>query len=280
MDLITKNWKTSLAGTIIIALGALNTFLGIRIPGFNLDFTAALAAGAGLILAKDAGVSDARVIDLAVAKKAAMLFLAFAIAWALMAPGLTRAQNYERAGATAVRGVRAPLTGNIINDVGTAIKGAEAKAQSDLTSVFQQLESMLDTGDAVALATQIPGVQDTVGAACWKSFANLSAVLAAHPVPLTLKLAVDIEAMRLATIALNQVCTNPNCGQMWTDASNVATALAVGGIPISFASICSKVPAIGSNAAAAVTAVQPAASALGNATTLPAVPGASTTAKP
>ena len=53
MQMLLANWKTTLTGVLIIGLGALNTFVGIHIPGFNLDFGAALAAGAGMLLAKD-----------------------------------------------------------------------------------------------------------------------------------------------------------------------------------------------------------------------------------
>lgn len=54
---ILKNWKTSLTGLIVIALGAANTFGGIHIPGFNMDFMAALTAGLGLVMAKDGNVT-------------------------------------------------------------------------------------------------------------------------------------------------------------------------------------------------------------------------------
>jgi hypothetical protein len=48
------NWQTTAAGVIVIALGAARSFLGIEVPGFSLDFIAALPVGVGLILAKDA----------------------------------------------------------------------------------------------------------------------------------------------------------------------------------------------------------------------------------
>lgn len=57
MNFILNNWKTSLTGLIIIALGAASSFLGIKIPGFNLDFLAALTAGIGLLIAKDGNVT-------------------------------------------------------------------------------------------------------------------------------------------------------------------------------------------------------------------------------
>lgn len=53
MQNLFTNWQTSLTGVVIIGLGALGTFLGIKIPGFTMDFGTALAMGIGLILAKD-----------------------------------------------------------------------------------------------------------------------------------------------------------------------------------------------------------------------------------
>ena len=51
---ILANWQTTAAGVIVIALGAAKSFLGVEVPGFSLDFIAALPVGVGLILAKDA----------------------------------------------------------------------------------------------------------------------------------------------------------------------------------------------------------------------------------
>ena len=57
MSSLLTNWKTGLAGVIIILLGALSSFLGISVPGFNMDFGAALTTGIALILAKDSNVT-------------------------------------------------------------------------------------------------------------------------------------------------------------------------------------------------------------------------------
>jgi len=57
MPSILANWKTSLTGVLIIALGALGSFLGIHVPGFSMDFGAALTMGIGLLLAKDSNVT-------------------------------------------------------------------------------------------------------------------------------------------------------------------------------------------------------------------------------
>jgi hypothetical protein len=115
-------------------------------------------------------------------------------------------------------------------------------------SVQDFLTTLADISGAITLSTQIPSLQDPVGNACWQQFAGIAALIKAHPLPLNLKVASDIEAARLLAIALNQICANPNCGQMWVDASNTANALVGAPIPMSLASVCAKVPVIGTNA--------------------------------
>jgi galactokinase len=53
MQAILTNWKTSLAGVIIIALGAANTFLGVHVPGFDLSFASSIPIGVGLMFSSD-----------------------------------------------------------------------------------------------------------------------------------------------------------------------------------------------------------------------------------
>lgn len=48
------NWRTSAAGGILIAIGALNTFLGVHVPGLEIGIGPALASGIGLLFAGDA----------------------------------------------------------------------------------------------------------------------------------------------------------------------------------------------------------------------------------
>jgi hypothetical protein len=59
MRSLFANWQTTSAGVIVVALGAAKTFLGIEVPGFSLDFVAALPVGVGLILAKDGAARGA-----------------------------------------------------------------------------------------------------------------------------------------------------------------------------------------------------------------------------
>ena len=100
-----------------------------------------------------------------------------------------------------------------------------------------------DINAAIALSTQIEGLQDPTGGACLKSFGNLGAVVKAHPLPLTFKLATDLEAGRLFFMAIKQICTNQACTQTFTDLSNQVNALSPMPIPapISIAAVCSKI---------------------------------------
>jgi hypothetical protein len=48
------NWKTTLAGVVLVLAAALHTFFGVNIPGFTMDLGTAITAGIGLIVAGDA----------------------------------------------------------------------------------------------------------------------------------------------------------------------------------------------------------------------------------
>ncbi len=237
-----------------------------------VDLISGIAGALGSLLAIAGRVMASRQIGTVLpggAAKAAVLAIAAGAAWAALHGGEAFAQTTRP---------RPALTGDPIKDIATANQRVQTKVTQDLTSIAQQIEALLDTADATKLATAVPGLQDTVGAACWASFDQLAQLFKAHPLPVTLKLATDIEAARLTAMALNQVCTNPNCGQMWTDAGNTATALAMVPLPFSLPSLCAKIPAIGTLAGAATVPVQPAANALGGAT-IPAAPAPATPTK-
>jgi hypothetical protein len=59
MNAMLTNWQTSLVGLLLIALGLLEAFLGLKIPGFTMDPGAALTMGLGFLVAKDAAPSPA-----------------------------------------------------------------------------------------------------------------------------------------------------------------------------------------------------------------------------
>jgi hypothetical protein len=146
--------------------------------------------------------------------------------------------------------VHAP-TGNVVQDVrdltsgGVIASAIEAKQGSDISTF---LTNLADISGAITLSTQIPGLQDPVGNACWQQFGPIGDLMKAHPLVLSGKAASDIEGLRLLAIGLNQICANPNCGQMFVDATNAVTALAAVPLPISLQSLCAKVPVIGTSA--------------------------------
>jgi len=102
-----------------------------------------------------------------------------------------------------------------------------------------------DMANAIVASTKYPDVQDQVGKACLTQIQTLANMIHDHPLPATFMLATDIEYGRLVQSELNHVCANPSCAQVWQDAQNAAKALEVIPLPISFATICGKVPVVG-----------------------------------
>jgi hypothetical protein len=132
--------------------------------------------------------------------------------------------------------------------------GALGGAMGDVITFFST-----DFDNAATLATEIPGLQDNNGKACWMRASSIGTLLKAHPLPLTLKAATDLEALRLFSMAINQMCADPACTQVFTDLSNGIAQIGVG-IPIpSLTSLCAKVPTITPGPVVAVTPAAPAA---------------------
>jgi hypothetical protein len=113
--------------------------------------------------------------------------------------------------------------------------------QASIITIIQNWADQ-DVQAAIALATSVDGLPDPVGAACWRTWASAGGVLKAHPLPLTLKLATDVEAARLVAMAIKKVCMDPNCSQVWNDIQNQVTALAIVPLPVQLASVCSRIP--------------------------------------
>jgi hypothetical protein len=116
-----------------------------------------------------------------------------------------------------------------------------APRQASIITIIQNWADQ-DVQAAIALATSVDGLPDPVGAACWRTWASAGGVLKAHPLPLTLKLATDVEAARLVAMAIKKVCMDPNCSQVWNDILNQVAALAIVPLPVSLTSICSRIP--------------------------------------
>lgn len=119
--------------------------------------------------------------------------------------------------------------------------GLDKLAQSPLVKALGAWGSD-DVNGAVELSTAIPDLQDTVGQACWKTFAAMGAVVQKHPLPATFKLATDIEAGRLFLMAVKNVCKKPECSQVFTELTNQIGAFTPLPPAISLTSICAKIP--------------------------------------
>ena len=102
-----------------------------------------------------------------------------------------------------------------------------------------------DVKAAIAASTAYPGLQDQVGQACFTKISILAALIKAHPLPVSMHLATDVEYARLDQAALTELCREPACAQVWSDAANAVQALSVMPLPFSFSSLCAKVPVVG-----------------------------------
>lgn len=114
-------------------------------------------------------------------------------------------------------------------------------ANSPAVSFFSKWSSE-DINAAIELSTSIKDLPDDVGKACWQTFAAMGNIIRQHPIPATLNLATDIEAIRLFNMAIKKVCLKPECSQVWNDIQNQVAALMPISVPISLASICAKIP--------------------------------------
>jgi hypothetical protein len=150
---------------------------------------------------------------------------------------------------------------------------------SALSKPFQDLADFIagDADGAASLATLIPNLQDVNGKACWVKMQEASAVFKAHPVPVTLQVMTDFEALRLLQMTTNDLCSYTPCTVVFSDASNLVTgvASAVGGaiassqVP-SLTTLCSRIPQIAPQLPTAVTGLSASAAPVPAASPTPA----------
>ena len=185
---------------------------------------------------------------------------------------------------------------NFNSRAAAAVTGQPAKqaavlqdVMSALAKPFQDLADFIagDADGAATLATLIPGLQDVNGKACWVKMQNAGAVFKAHPVPLTLKLITDFEALRLLQMTANDLCSYTPCTVVSSDTANLVTgvASAVGGalasslqIP-SLTTLCSRIPQIAPQLPTAVTGLTASSPTPAASQSTPA-PSQSTTSAP
>lgn len=162
-------------------------------------------------------------------------------------PSLAFAQDKPRLTGDLVKDVKGALKPNIPD--ASAALGGDSNVARLLAKPFNDLADFInsDAAEAAALAIAIPDLQDGHGQQCWLAMGQFTAVLKAHPIPITFKAMSDLEALRLASIAANKVCSNPHCTQVFADLSNGIQQVAPinAGIAIpSLNSLCSKVPQV------------------------------------
>ncbi len=144
----------------------------------------------------------------------------------------------------------------LLSGTGVEAKTAVLSGQQSVLNIFPQIQKQLqdvvtffenwtedDLNSAATLSMSIEGLQDPTGQACWQTYKNLGLLIKAHPLPLTLKGATDIEALRLFEKSVKQACAKMECTQLWSDLTNMANA--ANGQPLSipsFSTICARVP--------------------------------------
>ncbi len=128
-------------------------------------------------------------------------------------------------------------------DDGKALRQKILKA---LTKPFQDLADFIgeDAENAIALSTSIPGLQDGHGQQCWIMARNFTAVIKAHPLPLTGQGMSDLEAGRLMAASANQLCGDSHCTQVFTDLKNQAVILAQAGFGLLGATAVNAAPGL------------------------------------
>jgi len=151
--------------------------------------------------------------------------------------------------------VKFPIDPLHLNDVGTGKPSDPLQTiMSAISKPFQDLADFVnsDAAGAAALATVVPGLQDTNGQACWLKMQDAGAVFKAHPVPITLKIMTDFEAIRLLNMTANNLCSYAPCTVVFADAANLVTSVssAVGGVITSgiqipsLTTLCARIPQI------------------------------------
>lgn len=151
--------------------------------------------------------------------------------------------------------VKFPIDPLHLNDVGNGTPSDPLQGiMSAISKPFQDLADFVnsDAAGAAALATVVPGLQDTNGQACWLKMQDAGAVFKAHPVPITLKIMTDFEAIRLLNMTANNLCSYAPCTVVFADAANLVTSVssAVGGLTTSaiqipsLTTLCARIPQI------------------------------------
>jgi len=167
--------------------------------------------------------------------------IAIAIVIAVLLPGIAAAQSQRN------------LTGNPIQDIKNKIDernnsgGGTAVAAVPAFKPLQDLAAFIgdDIDEAIRLSTAIDGMKDGHGQQCLIGLRDLGAVIKQHPTPVSFRLASDLEALRLQQMAINKLCSNVHCTQVFGDVTNFIQSASPIPLPIpSLHDICAKIPQI------------------------------------
>lgn len=155
------------------------------------------------------------------------------------------------------RKIQANLASKTVDKSETALSNAFTAIAKPFLDIAKFIGD--DADGAIALATAVPEIQDGHGQQCWMAMASFGRIVKAHPVPLTLRVMTDLEALRLLGIAANNLCINVHCTQVFADQE--AMIQAASPIPLvlpSLHDLCTKVPQIAVVDAVAAPVVAPA----------------------
>ncbi len=158
---------------------------------------------------------------------------------AILIPGIALAQSPRP---------RPVFTGNPIEDIKNATGGGASQVRSNaaeavgnaLLKPLQDLATFIgdDIDEAIRLSTAIDGLKDGHGQQCLIGLRDFGNVVTFH-------LASDLEALRLQQMAINKLCTNVHCTQVFGDFTNFVQAASPIPLPVpSLHDICAKIPQV------------------------------------
>lgn len=191
----------------------------------------------------------------AVAGAVAMLALFF-LTMALATPAVAQTKRFVPTG-NLKADIAAGIANKATDDGSTALSGAFTALAKPFIDIAKFIGD--DADGAVSLATAVPEIQDGHGQQCWMAMASFGRIVKAHPVPLTLRVMTDLEALRLLGIAANRLCANVHCTQVFADQTAMIQAASPMPLPLpSLHDLCTKVPQIAVVDALVVPAPVPA----------------------
>lgn len=172
--------------------------------------------------------------------KAVVIVFAVMLGALAFTPGTAYAQTKKRPALTL------DPVADIKNALAPTAATATTNALAPLVKAFNDIAAYIgaDIDGAVRLSIATD-IKDGNGEQCLIALRAFGKVLKAHPVPATLNVAQDLEALRLLAISANKLCADSHCTQVFADVSNAVQTVSGGSIPVpTLNSLCSKVPQV------------------------------------